>query len=358
MEIKITSGTSTLLSKSQKTIQAKIIKIDKLTKQLEATEEKVKKIKLIYNVHITKEQAALDTQKEALIVKLYERFLQKSFSNNQKKTLSYLITEQLNDFIQSGYSSRTIEDIMKHLDQLALEEYKHFGEEEDLKSAAVQKMREMGLDIDDDFSLSDIYDEEFIKKQKQHMFEQERSAQREAEEKEKLEKTTHTDKGFYKLYKSLVKKSHPDLVKSPKEKVIREEWMKQLSQAWSDRNYLELLVLEQQITKGSTIAQLTEEQIKPLIKSLNQKINELEAKRYIITSHDPDTSFYYNNFNARSDKGIVNKINTYKTELIYETSKVKQELEDLATQKLTKAYIAKKERELKERDYFWDDIWG
>jgi hypothetical protein len=357
MEIKITNGMSKLLTKSQKTIQAKIDKIDKLTNQLAATEEKIKKIQLIYNVHIFKEQAALNKQKEVHIVKLYERFLQKSFSVNQKDILFHLISEHLNDLNQSGYSSEIINDIMKHVNQLALEECKQLEDVDELKRAAAQTMRDMGMDINDDFSIDDIYDEEFIKKQQQHIFEQEKRAKQEAEEQQKLEKTAQTDKGFYKLYKTLVKKAHPDLVKATEEKEIREDWMKQLSQAWSDRNYLELLVLEQQITKGSTVAQLTDEQIKPLIKSLNQSISDLEAKRFIMTSQNPNTSYYYRNFNARSDKGILKKINAHKTKLIFEISKIKQESENLNTQKQTKAYLAIKERELQEVEDFWDTIW-
>lgn len=94
-----------------------------------------------------------------------------------------------------------------------------------------------------------------------------------------------------------------DGVAANKEKVQREEWMKELSEVWSDRNYVKLLQLSQKITGGEeTSFAIGASQYKNIMKQLNEEINELEAQKYMITTHDPVASFYYHNFKSSTEK--------------------------------------------------------
>ncbi len=77
----------------------------------------------------------------------------------------------------------------------------------------------------------------------------------------------------------------------------------------------------------NVIASLTEQ-----IDSLNDTIDEI---KYL----HPDTSFFYTNFNAKSKKGMLKKIEKYKDDMEYSMEEMESKIGQLKTVKSAKLFL-------------------
>lgn len=336
---------------TKNTIQKKLDKIEKLKKQSERLKDKILKIKKLYNIQIPKKQQILLQSKEKLIFKLFERFKQKSFTNWQKDLILDRLHNEIEFVENHGDLSDKMMELREELVAISSENLDDF-EKELMNEMAKDFMAEMGIDIedDDDFDITNMDPEEF-----KNRFEKEFHEQRAEHEQfehfiKQEEKQQLTNKDFQKMYKDLVKKAHPDLVTDPEEKKIREEWMKQLSNIWEERNYYQLLLLNREIsgTDTSNEMYLDTDLLKPLVHQLNQEINNLENEIYSIKNFDPESSYFYQNFNARSEKGITKKLDEFVEQMKLDNEEILDTLSRLKNQKSTKELLS----EIRESMYY------
>lgn len=346
--------------KSKNSIDKKIEKINLLKKQIKDLQEQIGIVK-----NICKEQLVFECEKdyllnkEKLLCKFHERYKQSSFSLWQKEILERCVLDQVNFLFDNDYKSQRVSEIHQEVTK-SINENMNDYEREMFNDMTKEMFNDMGLDIDEeDFDFSNFSNPDFMEQFQEKCSEKysENKKQEKYEEKEK--KVKNTDTYFQKLYRKLVKKAHPDLVLDSKEKERRDIWMKKLSQAWNDRNYYQLLELQREIDFDDNVddtleVHLDKKQLKPLINQLNDEIKTLELDKYILKEEDPDTSYYFTNFYAKSKKGILNKISDFKKELLSLKAEDDYTFELLKTQKSTKMMLAEI-KEQSENSIF--DLW-
>ncbi len=321
-------------------IDKKLKKITTLTKQIETITHQIKIAKNLYHVHTFEIEQTLLLQKEALVLKLYERLQQKAFAVWQKEVLTHRIYEEIEFLLNKDYESPRIMEIYEEIKRIDTENMDDF-EREMMNEMTKDFFRNIGVDIDEEnFDFSDLDTEEFKEKFQQDFSKQHSEYEHQEKQKQQEQKVKTTDKDFQKLYRALVKKAHPDLVINAQEKKQREEWMKKLSQAWEERNYYQLLVLQKMIdTDDSMEVSLHKKQIQPLLDQLNQEIETLEIRKSVLQTEDPETAFYYEYFYAKSEKGILKKIKEFKLHLQLLLEDTEEDMIRLKTQKSTKELL-------------------
>lgn len=344
-----TNGTTTNEKKKNDTLQKKISKVEKLKQALKTLKKEIKKYQRVYDEHLKDKISETNTTKEIYIGLLFKRLQQKSFSQTHRYQLEKLLQDSIEELNESGYSSQKLDEIINEMQKLHTDNMT--GQDEEILKHFLHNMaNDMGIDLDENVDIHN-YKEHF-----EEAFQSRQEEQHQAfADQEKATKTAHTDKDFYKLYKSLAKKAHPDLVSDVNEKEQREEWMKELSEVWSNRNYVGLLQLSQKIT-GQVNNDITiqSSQYKSIIKQLNNEIKDLESQKYMMTTHDPDLAFYYQNFKSSSDKALQKKITAFKKDLEENLQILQNEILCLKTQKSTRTYL---NDVFRHPSYFDDDQW-
>ncbi|MGB0981707.1 MAG: hypothetical protein ACPGUH_06360 [Winogradskyella sp.] len=298
-------------SKKNTVIYKKIQKIETLKKQLQKSKDELSHIKATYSKLATKSETQYFKNKELFIEKLFSYLTTaKGFTIWQKDLLEALINSDLMELSNQGYTSEKLNTINDALLQMNADKIK--PEDEALFNEIMGGFfEEMGFD-DTDFEFSDFDPNTFKEQMKDDFFKKQAEQEAKYNHESKKEKIKHTDKSFQKLYKNLVKKAHPDLVIDLEEKEIREQWMKELSSAWNERNYYKLLLLQNKIdTDASAETYIDKNQEKSLIKQLNEEIKNLESEKYILKSEMGENAFYFKNFYSRSQKNIEKKIHEY-----------------------------------------------
>ncbi|UZO81272.1 hypothetical protein NBT05_02070 [Aquimarina sp. ERC-38] len=342
IKLTLTDTTSEAPNKNNIAIAKKINKIERLKKQIQTINSTLTQIKGLYDKNLSLTEKKLFKVKEALIVRLYERFLQKSFTAWQKEMIYSKIQNEIFFLQENQYTSEKFENILNELQKQAKEDIKNMDplEKEFMDEIMGNMLKDWGFDFEDgtvDYDKLDDedYQREFFKKQQESRQDWEREVKRE----QKANQNLTTDKEFYKLYKSLVKKTHPDLVTDKKEKERLEVVMKELSLAWEDRNYYKLLLLQKEIIKEEDLQiQLSKNQLKSVFTSLDREIEKLEIEKYKL-KQAPENEFYWNHFNARSQKGIEKKLAVHKNEMLALISNHNFELQQLKNQKSTKEML-------------------
>jgi len=325
-------------------IEKKLKKIENLQQQLIKLSNTIDISRKLYNENCLEEERGVWKEKEQLIIMLFKRFQQKGFSLWQKEMIEGKLMSEIDEIFSSDYDSDIAIEIRENLDDLTTSAMDK-DQKEMMEYMAKEFIKNIGLDIDEaNFSFEDLKDKDFqerIRETQEEKFKQEYQEfhyqEKDQQHEEKQNKINTTNKDFQKLYKSLAKKAHPDLVIDPLENEIREVWMKRLSTAWEDRDYYELLILQNEISVDDKNAiLLTDSQIKPLLQELNRKIATLESEKEVLKYDDPENAFYFENFNARSEKGIFKKILEYKNAIYNTVVEVQEECKKLKTQKSTK----------------------
>lgn len=345
--ISIDGETAAKEKKENLALQKKLKKIEVLKQQIERIKKGVLKYQKAYTKEILPDLEKLNAIREHYVAKLFSKLSQKSFSQSQYDEIRELITDEIMALGASGYTSEVLEEINEAIFEMSVNDLSE--DQEDLMNDMVKEMaRENGYDVDDE----NFNFEEFVKENIGGSRQRDEAQYNAFQEEAKEQKIKHTDKDFYKIYKSLAKKTHPDLVTDPEEKEKREQWMKRLSEVWAARNYMQLLQLQQEIegTVETTIS-LEKTQYKSIITQLNKEIEGLETQKYVITSLDPNTAFYYQNFKSRSDKELQKKLAIFKEDIIKNIAEREDNLKSLRTQKTTKVFLSS----LYKEDLFFDE---
>lgn len=352
----VLSGASSKKSNGLKeSIDKKLAKIQKIKGQLDRLREQIEMAKKLFTKHVVKDENILNKSVEKLILKLYERINQKSFSLWQLDLMESKLLNEIDFLVDRGYQSVEIERIQK---ELAEKHANDLDEEQEgfMNAMAKDLLKNMGVEVDDeDFDFREFTDPSFQEKMNKEFTEQHQEQKKKHRDAHQEEKVRTTDKDFQKLYRTLVKRAHPDLVSDPEEKEQRETWMKQLSHAWEVRDYYTLLLLQKQIDVDSSLEiDITQNMLKPLIANLDRELSDLEVQKYILKNENPDTSFYHQNFRGASEKVILRKIREYGNEIHHHNLQVQEEYNRLKTQKSTKEML----REIEERRDPFDMFFG
>ncbi len=318
--------------RKQNEINKKIEKIKKLKLTFEKTKSTIHSLKDTYDELILPSEDVLINHKEDFIIKLHQRWSEKGFTNWQKDVMEGVILDELKYIRDFRDSSNVLNDIEKEI--ITAQQDRMSNTEKDFLNDMARDFFEFsGIDLDEDFDFTDAGAfENFHRNQEQF------KGQR--EEDDKRDKVLKTDKDFQKLYKRLVKKTHPDLVVEPAEKERREILMKELSNAWEARDYYKLLLLKSDIeVDDDAPISLAKDQTKILIKQLNKEIQDWEVKDYRLKRLDPETSFYYLNFYAIHQKTSLKKFEKFKEELEESLEIADLQLSFLKTKKSTKDFL-------------------
>lgn len=337
----VLSGASSKKSNSLKeSIDKKLAKIEKIKKQLDRLRGQIELAKKLFNKHVVKDENILNKSVEKLVLKLYERINQKSFSLWQLDLMESKLLNEINFLAERGYQSVEIERIQM---ELAEKHANDLDEEQEgfMNAMAKDLLKNMGVEVDEeDFDFRKFTDPGFQEKMHKEFTEQHQEKEKKHRDEHQEQKVKTTDKDFQKLYRTLVKRAHPDLVSDPEEKEQRETWMKQLSHAWEVRDYYSLLLLQKQIDADSSLEiDITQNMLKPLIDRLDRELSDLASQKYILQNHNPDTSFYHQNFKGASEKVILRKIKEYSKEIQLQNLQIQEEYNRLKTQKTTKEML-------------------
>lgn len=337
-ELVLSESTSKKDSKNKVSIEKKLIKIDKLKVQIKKIHQDSELIKKLHKEHVHKKELDFYKLKEAYAVKLYKRINEKGFAVWQKEVMEHMILETCSFLSENLFHSETLQEIQKKMYE------QHISNMGEMEKEMANEMfegffSEMGMDVDmDDFDFTKFTQEQFQEQFNAKFHEKQHEQKAEFKHQEKTEKTQFTDKSFKKIYKALLKKAHPDLVIDEGEKIKREEWTKKLSGAWEARNYYQLLILQKEIDINAEIdISLESTQLKSLIQQLNEEISQLEFEKWRLKNEENE--FYYTNFYARSEKGILKKLKEYQNHLEFQKQNTQIEIDNLKTKVSTKKYL-------------------
>ena len=381
-ELQVSKNDTKKVSKLKHLISSRLKKIEKLKSLLEKDKDSLTKIKTLYHKHMSEDINELCQDIEQYTSKLIKRYKQKSFTMTQRETLEYLIEQNFNELMFNDHSSETLGALIEEYNQLK-EEYYGFDDEdekfedefdEDLeddfddeiddefgkafadhfgKEIVMQMFEDMGLDVGPDF-FKDLNpsDPDFAAKFKERISEFAEQHKTDQETEEKRQKTLTTDKEFTKLYKSLVKKVHPDLSTDLEEKNRREELMKELSTVWDNRDYYQLLILQSKIDPDSNGGlELSDKHLQLIANDLLENMTDLEQERFNFKKN-PENDFFFSNFYARSEKKIKSHLEKYKQKTEKEKNEIAENILKLKTQKTTKVFLKSVDEELNELNFF------
>jgi hypothetical protein len=295
-------------------ISKKTLKIELLTKEKDILIDKIKKIKEKVDLQTADAKEKMCKSKEEYIFLLISKLNQKGFTLWERDLVIMFINEEYDLLMDLEYISDTLKIAIEKLTMDNISKMNKF-EKKIAENIMREMMEEMNIDSSA-FSFEEMNTPDFKKKietEAKSNFEKQQAEQKE-KEKEKL--VAKTDIDFQKLYKKLVKISHPDLYKNESEKEVKETQMKSLTLAWETRDYYQILMLWLQIDPENTVElELNVQNHKKIIAQLNEKIKNLEFEQYQIKNYYKDSAFYYQSFYANTEKSIDNKIKQFKESL-------------------------------------------
>lgn len=334
-------------------IVKKVSKIEKLKKDLDTLKNKINVIKEQFNKTTKDVLEEFKVCKENYILLLIDKYNLKSFTKWQKEYIEKFINDEIEILREKDLVSEELDKVYNtHMSKTMNNMSKS---EKMLRDEMTRDMFEnMGFEFEDNFDFDNIFKEDFSEKMKEKFQEEHFKYQEKSKEFEKQQQVENTDIDFQKLYKKLVKISHPDLAKSEFDKASSEITMKKLTTAWDDRNYYELIMIWMEIDPENTInLQINEKNQRNIVNQLNQKIKKTESELKIIKRFDPYSSFYYG-FNAPKEITILKNINNYKEFLVDEIEETNFLLERYMTNENLKFDLKKikEEEDEEEIDFF------
>lgn len=307
-EIVISKKGKNFLSKEQQTFNRLIKKVEKLQKELQNTtlildNDLIQYGQLIHPVLIRKKNLLA-----SLIKLIYKTFQQnkKSLTNAERKIIKTVLSNQLGNLL---------EDKLEEMDP---EVHKIFSEisgvtYEELKEAEFQNMKEdlndffnhQGIDIDIDHLHQNMSPEEMAIKMKElrdqleeQLTDQEAQWQSESNNKRKSKKQLILEqkeqwlqeaktKNINTIYRDLVKVLHPDLEQDESLKIEKESLMKEVINAYTNKDLhallrLELIWIQKEENNPD---QLSKEKLTVFNELLKEQINNLSEELNMLLHH-------------------------------------------------------------------------
>jgi len=378
--LKLSKNDTKKESKLKKLISYRLKRIKELNSLYEKDKASVQKIKDLYQENLSSDIENYCEVLQKYNEKLIKRYGQKSFANYQRSLLEYLIEENFDEIYSkgqmneetnklidtynnlkqkyNGYNDVNLEEEDVDWDDEDFDDDEFFNDNDDqfAKQLIKQMLNDIGLEVDDEF-FDDLNpnDPNFEDKFQERLFEYTENQKNTEKAEKNRNKVITTDKEFTKLYKSLVKKIHPDLTTDETERQRREVLMKELSLAWEERDYYQLLLLQAEIEPEFNGGMaLNKNHLQQIADHLFEKMNEIESQRFVF-KRNPDNEFYLKNFFSRSERKILLHIENYKQKLKKEKQDITKNFQKLKNQNTTKAFLKEVDDMLEEEDYgdFW-----
>lgn len=370
-------------SRLKKLISSRLKKIEELNRLLDKDKQTLKHIKELFHQQLSDDVNHVCKEKELYTEQLIKRYSQKSFALYQKDTLEFLIEDNFNELFSQDYDHKNLEKLVENYNELKNIQYgfdkeidddDEFWDESDeseteddefvkemaddfAKNLIKEMLRDAGLDVDESFFEGlDSSDPDFDEKFQKRLYEYSEQQKNTEKIENARKKVISTDKEFAKLYKSLVKKIHPDLTTDDKERERREILMKELSDVWERRDYYQLLILQSKIDPNFNDGLALEKtQLQQIANDLHEKIVEIEAERFQFKKEEGN-DFYFDNFFASSDRKILFFMEDYKAKLKAELNDIHENVKNLKTQKSTKVFLRHVSEKME--DDFYNDFWS
>lgn len=342
-------------------ISKKFERVNKLKAQILEKEKTLEGIKSLYKEHVYRQEHLYCQTKEKFVIVLVEKYFEKGYTNWQRDLLYATIQEEAELLSDMDYSTEILADMLGKANKHYLDCASSL--EKDMAQAMLEEfMSSQGLNTaGKEFSIDDFASQDFAKQFAEYRHKEYFEELNEQKTAQTASKNSHTDIDFQKVYRKLIKLVHPDLFKSEEEKIEKEKLIKRVTLAWENRDYLELLTLKEIIDFDNSIdIAFSATNLKSIVRQLNEKISELEAEKYMISSHLGPNYFYFKNFNAKSEKGIIKKIETYKKDLTDSIAQVEQMLKvDFKNKSSTKKFLTRlydSREDPFDMDGFFDDF--
>lgn len=286
------------LSKSQKKFNSTIAAIEKLRIKKECIEGNIAYIKEINSSMIKPLIDKINEKKKEVVHDWAFRHDTYKLAKKEKKVLNRAICDYANELIEEGH-----EDMIEVFDKYSKDETY-----EELKESEAELQRQIfsattsmfGLDVPKDL---DITNEE----QMARFFAEKKEEEREkanakkkidghtAKELKDKEKTDALSRSLRDIYTELAKALHPDLELDEEARVRKEALMKQVTQAYQEKDLLKLLELqiEVNLVDQESLEKLTEDKLKQFIKVLTEKKQDLEYQIHVVSaSVNPQNPFF------------------------------------------------------------------
>lgn len=313
------SLTDTVNEKMNKRLTKKIDKINALRKQIAEVKSNINHVTSLFNQIVAPIQKDSLEAREQCLLKLRALSKRKSLPKKYVHLIEDMMQEMLLYLLEVGHTSAAFQKVTKEYQEnmsRAMDNGEMSAAREELKGKLKSDLiglEQMTGSFDhkefekyfervEKLSINELMEE--VKRKKDEHFHQ-------LNEQEKLdaikEKRQFDDDYFQKLYKRLSKKIHPDLVQDAKEKKRREEQMKELSEAWSKRDYTHLLSLNESLADSEELV-LEEKELKLVLKQLNRTIAELEHEKSELKRGESRESQLYQSFYSKSEQKIQERM--------------------------------------------------
>jgi len=379
--LKLSKNDTKQESRLKKLISSRLKKIEKLNKLLDEDKQTLKHIKELFQQNLSDDVNQVCKEKECYTEKLINRYSQKSFALYQKDTLEFLIEDNFDELFSQEYDNKNLDELVEKYNGL---KNAHYGFDEDLeeedfwheiddpddseeefvkemadefaKNMIKEMLKDAGLDVDEEFFEGlDPDDPDFHEKLEKRLYEYSEQQENTEKAENARKKVISTDKEFAKLYKSLVKKIHPDLTTDGKERERREILMKELSDVWERRDYYQLMILQSKIDPDFNGGmELEKSQLQQIADDLLEKTKQIKAERFHF-KREAGNDFYFENFFARSERKMLLFMENYKEKLKSELNDIQENVQKLKTQKSTKVFLRNLSEKMDEN--FYNDFW-
>jgi hypothetical protein len=331
---------SPALKRLKRNFTSRLEAIPKLKKEIENLHKKIAQLSQLYNKEIKPVADKIDKGQDQALAILDNLYQRKSFTQSEKVSLQEKIIDILNDLTQSGY--QVDEKYMK---------YYTIGDFKNQVKEFFAQMTGKNIDLDDFVGPDKMTDEEIKEKYADQLNEDEENTEiNEQELSDKNNQHEAFDLHIQKLYKSMAKKIHPDLEMDEKKRKVKEKLMQELTNAKKNQDVFEMITLKLKVDQYYDEQTTIDEQFlhEYAEKLLNQK-KALEDEIYLIKNYSGHQSWLYQNFHTTHPKGILNKINAYKEELMNNLQYLEDLIDAGASVKKMKSFL-KDEQE--EDDFF------
>lgn len=331
------------ISKLQRQFNNKIKEINSLKKNLAEREALVVQARARVEAELRPLVEQL-VEKRIELVKLLDRSYGLSvFRKREKDKIAFL----LEDISYSLIESHGVEELIPLHDKYAAMPYADAVKqaEEDAREMTQDMFRSVfGLEVDDFDNFNQIEDKIL---QQLDARERERAEKKSARKKTKAQlakeeklkaEMNNISKASRRVYTDLVKLLHPDKEQDAANKAWKEEAMKQITHAYKQDDFFELLRLRMEHIpeQDKNLDQLPEDQLKYYLKLLNEQVRDLEDQQYAFFS-GPDASLFHQY--CGNPKQMEQKFGTAKNDLKKELKQLKQDLQNLEEPAYLRAFL-------------------
>jgi hypothetical protein len=294
--LKIVAGRDKKLSKNQITFNRLTRRIEQLQEIIQTETDKLEALLKVYLTEIPERKRLLAESRLMVAKALGATTETVTFGRRQYEDVRVVIHDLCEEAFADIEPDKETEEFYDLWSETSYREEAQFQSDVMKREFAEHARAAFGVDIDPN-EIDDTPEgfARFARRLQNEMEEKEKqqagrhSARRKTKRQLKLEEMksreeAQTLKSMRSIYLSLAKALHPDTITDPTEKIEKEELMKKVTAAYSDRDLSTLLKLEMEWVRaeGRTLDTLPDDQLKLYIASLKEQVEVLEHERHVL----------------------------------------------------------------------------